>query len=291
MILMPHRQTSTRPLSRILTAAVALAWVAFGLGETTAQEHKEKEGREVADHGQNVELRGHEVYLRIREYAAADVDGNDKVSRSERTAFLLALAMQASETVIEEYPTADTEKDGRLSVSEALELVQGNRAREDLKRRAKLELEEAKEEDLDEAEVKELYAEQRRAHIELASRTIDLQEWLLDNMTDEPSAETVAEFAEFVSRAERVAFLEKNPEADADGDGTVTADERTAFNESRWELKLAEIREEIEQIQDQLDESDRNSEQIQKLESRLKKLKGMEAEYAGAIKSSHEGRR
>ena len=291
MILVPHRQASNRPVWRILTTALALAWVGFVLGETTAQERTKKEGHEVAEPGQNVELRGHGVYLRIREYAAADVDGNDKVSRLERTAFLLALAMQSSEAVIQEYPAADTENDGKLSIIEALELVQGNRARNDLKRRAKLELEAAKEEPLDEAQVKELKAEHRRAHIGLASRVIDVQEWLLDNMTDEPSAETVAELAEFVSRIDRAAFLEKNPEADADGDGTVTWEERAAYTESRWERKLAGIREEIEQIRGKFDDLDLNPGQIQELEARLERLNGMEAEYAGAIKSLREGRR
>ena len=88
-----------------------------------------------------------------------------------------------------------------------------------------------------------------------------------------------------------MAFLEKNPDADADGDGTVSKEERTAFNESRWELKLAEITEQLEQTREKLDGPDLSAGQIKELEGRLERLKRMAAEYSGALKSSHDRHR
>ena len=53
----------------------------------------------------------------------ADVDQDGKVSRSERAAYLVALAMQDPSAVLEEFEWADGNDDGVLSVDEAVKLL------------------------------------------------------------------------------------------------------------------------------------------------------------------------
>ena len=168
-----------------------------------------------------------------------------------------------------------------------LRLLQGvrTRARADLDRRAQLELDAAKEEGAGEKRIKELKAERRRASIELSMKSLDLQEWLLDNMSSEPQVSVVAEYVKIIARAERVEFLRKNPEADANGDGILSAEEQQAYNQSRWARRLAEIRDEIEQVLARLEDPDLRPGQIRELEGRLKRLRANEAEYAGAMKT------
>ena len=242
-----------------------------------AEEGGKKEGRKA---GQNMELRYHAMFKRIREYSSADADADGKVSRAERTAFLAALAMQSIEAVLKEHPAADFDENGELSVTEAFELVQGNRARADLRRRAKLE-EEA--EGLSETSAKEGKLRWREEHLALSIRTVEASEWLLDNMTEEPSRSRVAEYVKLAVRAEREEFLRKNPEADADGDGVLTAAEQEAFNEARWSKKLAAIRERIEEVEARLESPELGADQVREWEGRLKRLRNMEAEYAGAL--------
>ena len=116
-------------------------------------------------------------------------------------------------------------------------------------------------------------------------KSLDLQEWLLDNMSSEPKVSVVAEYVKIIARAERAEFLRKNPEADANGDGILSAEEQQAYNQSRWARRLAEIRDEIEQVLARLEDPDLRPGQIRELEGRLKRLRANEAEYAGAMKT------
>ena len=253
------------------------ALVAGGLGLTRpagAQEGAEK--KKAAESGQNIELRGHAIYLRVKEYANADANGDGKLSRAERPAFLVALAMKAAPAVLNEFPAADADENGKLSVAEAVEFVQGNKARADIERRFHLESYRS------EADEK---AARRKANLALWAKVMDAREWLLDNMTSEPSAEKVAEHVELISNGDRAAFLEKNPEADADGDGILTADERDAFQRSRWTRRLAETRAQIAEIEAALKQDDLSPGRIRELEAKLKRLRGGEAELSGAIRS------
>ena len=123
----------------------------------------------------------------------------------------------------------------------------------------------------------------REEHLALSIRTVEASEWLLDNMTEEPSRSRVAEYVKLAVRAEREEFLRKNPEADADGDGVLTAAEHEAFNEARWSKKLAAIREKIEEVEARLESPELGADQVREWEGRLKRLRNMEAEYAGAL--------
>jgi len=255
------------------------------------QEGEKKKDHQVRESGQNLELRGHEVYLRIREFETADADGDGQVSRAERTAFLIALAMQSSDAVLRETPTADEDNNGKLDVDEALELVQRARARADIRRGLKLERAGAESGELDEEQLEEMKLAGRRANVELVKNMFTVQEWLLDNMSDEPAVEAVAEYAEMVGKAERAEFRKKNPDADADGDGMVSKEERAAFQQARWSQKIAEIREQIAKMEERLEDADQEPGAIEGLEARLKRLRGAEAEYAGAIDSVGKRRR
>lgn len=260
---------------RLCIAALALAAGGFALtGPAQAQEGQEKKKTEQS--GQNIELRGHAIYLRVKEHENSDADGDGKLSRAERPAFLVALAMQSGAAVLREFPTADADDNGKLSVAEAVDLVQGTKARADLERRFELESYRS------EADAK---AARRRANLALWTIVMDTREWLLDNMTSEPSAPKVAEYVELISNDERVAFLEKNPEADLDGDGILTAAEREAFQNSRWSRRLAETREQIAEIEAALQQDDLSPGRIKELETKLKRRRGMEAELSGAIES------
>lgn len=233
---------------------------------------QEGELKKKAESGQNIELRAHRINLRINEHAVADANGDGSVSRSERTGFLAALAMQATRATLKEFPEADGDEDGGLTVTEAIELVQGRKARAELRGQRKPEGEGSAAE----------RAERRQANIALWTRILDTQDWLLDNMTSEPSAEKVGKLSEAIKAAERAEFLRKNPDADADGDGILTAEEREAYNQSRWSKRLAETREQIAEIEAAL-KQDLKPGHLKKLQERLKRLRGMEAELSGAI--------
>jgi hypothetical protein len=272
---MNARNRLSRRTWRLSTAGLALAAGAFALPATAQAQGGEKE-RKAERSGQNIELRGHEIYLRVKEYKSADANGDGKLSRAERPGFLVALAMQSGSAVIREFPAADSDENGKLSTSEAVELVQGTRARADLERRFALESYDSEE---------NAKAARRKANIELWTRVMDAREWLLDNMTGEPTAEKVAEYAEIIAASDRAEFLKKNPAADADGDGILTAEEQNAYQSSRWSRKLAEIREQIAEIEAALARDDLSPGRIKKLQDKLERLRGGEAEYLGAIES------
>ncbi len=286
MVWKPRTPLSIGWLCGLVSVAILATWGVLDSGSAAnAQNRYAQKDRKTPQTGQNVELRAHRIYTRIREFPSADADRDGKVSRSERTGFVVALAMQSSQSVLTEHPKTDHDRDGKLSVREAVELVRRTRARADLDRRAQLELDAAKEEGAGEKRIKELTAERRRASIELSMKSLDLQEWLLDNMSSEPQVSVVAEYVKIIARAERVEFLRKNPEADANGDGILSAEEQQAYNQSRWARRLAEIRDEIEQVLARLEDPDLRPGQIRELEGRLKRLRANEAEYAGAMKT------
>ena len=272
---MNGRNWLSRLAWRLSVAGLALAAVGFAMPAAAQAQEGEKE-RKAEQSGQNIELRGHGIYLRVKEYESADADGDGKLSRAERPAFLVALAMQSGSAVLGAFPAADGDENGKLSTSEAVELVQAAQARADLDRRFALESYRS------EADAK---AARRRDNIELWTRVMDAREWLLDNMTNEPTAEKVAEYAELIAAGDRAEFLRKNPAADLDGDGILTADELDAYQSSRWARKLAEIREQIAEIEAALGRDDLSPGRIKKLEDKLERLRGGEAEYLGAIES------
>jgi beta-lactamase regulating signal transducer with metallopeptidase domain len=59
------------------------------------------------------------------ERPAADADGDGAVSRVERDAYLIAVAMTSPKTVLEKYPQADRNSDGALDAAEAARLIAG----------------------------------------------------------------------------------------------------------------------------------------------------------------------
>jgi hypothetical protein len=258
---------------RLCIAALALAAGGFA-GPAQAQDGKEKKKAEQS--GQNIELRGHAIYLRVKEHENADANGDGKLSRAERPAFLVALAMQSGPAVLREFPAADADENGKLSVVEAVELVQGSKARADLERHFEL---------VSFGSDADAKAARRRANLEMWTIVMDSREWLLDNMKSEPLAEKVAEYVELISSDERAAFLKKNPEADANGDGILTAAEREAFQNSRWSRKLADTRAQIAEIEAALQQDDLDPGRTEKLQAKLKRLRGNEAELSGAIES------
>lgn len=56
--------------------------------------------------------------------------------------------------------------------------------------------------------------------------------WLLENILVTPSVDDVARYIETVEQAPLARFLEMHPEADANGDGELSSDERTTFLKS-----------------------------------------------------------
>jgi hypothetical protein len=53
-------------------------------------------------------------------------------------------------------------------------------------------------------------------------------QWIAENVTGSPSAKQVASYIKLVEEAPLAAFLEHNPDADADKDGKLTTEERDA---------------------------------------------------------------
>ena len=94
--------------------------------------------------------------------------------------------------------------------------------------------------------------------------------WLRDNKTDEPDVDTVAEYAAIVSDIRQTKFLERHPEADADGDGTLTVEERDDYRQSLRTFRENELK----------FEGDMRLEKLHKIEF-LEKLLKIEREAAG----------
>ena len=71
-----------------------IGWSGLGLASPTHAQESEEPAEGTVKKKVHPERRAHEMFKQISKTPGVDLDGNGKVSREERTAFLLALAVQ-----------------------------------------------------------------------------------------------------------------------------------------------------------------------------------------------------
>jgi hypothetical protein len=177
-----------------LTFAFLLAWGGFALtGAADAKGPAGGEDQTWAPTEEDLKKHTGEVIVHLNSYPAVDVDGDGDFSRPERTAFVVTVVNQFPQVVLEEFPYADYDEDGELSLIEAFDLVRGNTLIGAEEKRAQLAYTEAVSEGtLDPEQAKEMKAEASRSVLAAYHTHLDMVEWLLAEMPSEPSAYDVA---------------------------------------------------------------------------------------------------
>ena len=253
-----------------------IAWSGVGLASPINAQESEEPAEETVKKKVHPERRAHEMFKQISKTSGVDLDGSGKVSREERTAFLLALAVEGSTDVLATFPDADLDKDGRLSVEEAYEFIRGNRVREDNERRRMKVIEAAREEGVEsEREFGRRLREAGLDRFAAAHQVLDRTEWLLKTVPHEPAVDNMSEYMEFVSEGALAEFLKRFPNADSDGDGVLTQEERTAYH---TELEFREIEGAKKELQAAIETAEEGSERLEELKARLKRIEDREAE-------------
>lgn len=178
----------------------------------------------------------------LADHPTADANGDGNVSRSERDAYLTAVALLAPQQVLAQYPDADRDGDGALSAREAARVAINAPLLDRLRDKqldpaampgAQVRRTETTEElPGNDGETKI----QRRIEVIRSTASADAvagplppARWLLDNIAQTPTAAQVAAQVPVAEAAPNALFLELNPSADADRDGVLTQRERERY--------------------------------------------------------------
>ncbi|MCA9251591.1 MAG: hypothetical protein KDA54_10715 [Phycisphaerales bacterium] len=191
-----------------------------------------------------------EVRDRVSTIEAADTNADGEVSGSEITNYLAARAFANPEGVIDAYPFVDLDQDGELSVGEALYFASGKRPiaaersghviRAEGEQVVVTNSESGVTITADSIEVgnNSDQANSRRVRRSAGSgRMLELhsiagrRKWILDHGDVEPTAGELVEAAVLFEHIVSEQYLAAHPDADADGDGTLTFEERTSHQE------------------------------------------------------------
>lgn len=179
------------------------------------------------------------------QHPTADADGNGEVTRAEYDAYLIALAMSAPDAVLEEFSEADRDENEKLSSPEAARLVHGSMGGlhapqtivsklspvsegEGRPARVQVRLEADEGEESRLTIVREGTWTAREQHV-LLKKMASPGQWLLKNIEYTPTTDEVGRYVSIARETPSVMFLERHPEADADGDGKLTSEERETF--------------------------------------------------------------
>ncbi len=91
-----------------------IAWGGLGLASPTNAQESEEPAEGAVKKKVHPERRAHEMFKQISKISAVDMDDSGKVSREERTAFLLALAVEGSADVLATFQDADLDPADRM---------------------------------------------------------------------------------------------------------------------------------------------------------------------------------
>ena len=121
MILESPYRLSKRSARGLPTFVLLLAWSSFTLsGAADAAQNQTWPATEEGAKDRAVQL-----YNLVAEHEAADFNGNGELSYLEKDTFLVALAMQAPEAFLAEFPYADRNHSGNLDILEANDVIRG----------------------------------------------------------------------------------------------------------------------------------------------------------------------
>jgi hypothetical protein len=174
----------------------------------------------------------------------ADADGDGAVSGPEREAYLTAAALSDSPAFLKQFPQADHDGNGTLdtleaarAVSNPFSLVQFDRV--DFHKVA----DEPGEMQIEISGI----ADGGGENIIFRVNGVDLidgpspSRWVQDNIAAEFEPQRVAEVQEGIRLARNAEFLEHHPEADTDGSGLLSDEEREVFEEQLMQEWLERI--------------------------------------------------
>lgn len=179
---------ASRKSARSLPAAAfLLSWAIFALAGAVAP--ASAKGKPWLATEEAVKEHAIQLYNLVAEHEVADFNGDGELSYLEKDAYLVALAMEDPESFMEEYPFADRNHTERLDFLEAYGVVRGITRVAYLDRRIGAEIEAVPDRESDDGrqQVDEIMAKYAPAGLQLLHEALDAQQWLLDNMTSEPS--------------------------------------------------------------------------------------------------------
>lgn len=190
-----------------------------------------------------------------KDHPTADADGNGKVTREERSAYLAVLAQSSPADVIAKFPTADLNKDNTIDAMEAARLVTGGAMDiEAFEVATPNVITETKTGADGQVMVVRKGTMARTVHafsavpppagqtgelpMKMAFKALPLEgmgagKWLLDNVKATPTAADVARMLPTVEEAPLARYAEMFPDADSNKDGRVSKDERTAHKDKQ----------------------------------------------------------
>lgn len=298
MILESNGRSSKRPVWGLLTGTLVLGWGAFVLCDAVTAEAQDR-GPQVRrkvqpqsdswpvlrDTGFEIKQRSDDLRARVAEFSSADVDGDGNLSSSERSALLVAIAMQSPDDVLKRFPHVDVDADGRLSVYEAVGWIDGHEFRPPSSPEVAAG---------GIAPLGEGGAQPKRVTVRESMRAqLDAAEWLFYNAASEPTTKQVAHYVEAIIEPRLAQMLEKIPDADLDGDGVLTEAERDSFMQQLSPLRLAhraKLRERFVKQRAEAVEYGLSDEVLKQLDATIKHFDEMgEGAEVGLIALASEG--
>ncbi|MCK6457701.1 MAG: hypothetical protein L6Q92_14370 [Phycisphaerae bacterium] len=166
-------------------------------------------------------------------HPTADADGNGTLSRAEYNAYFAARALSNPAAVLQQYPDADADHDGVLSANEAAHFVGGGMIIMEA-----TECVEGAEGASEKTVQKRVAVFKMRMHEDGAAPaelpppppdTAAIRDWILQNIAAEPTAADVAAQVRVLEELPNAMMLKHHPEADTDGDGRLSREERRAM--------------------------------------------------------------
>ncbi len=252
VILESKGRTVRRPVLGLLSMGLLLAWSGFTLtGAARAQDPQWGNTKE------DVTKHAEYVLQHINKHAAADLDGDGSVSEKEGYVFVTAAAWEAREKVLAQYPQADLDQNGELTLYEAYALVRGVSLMPPDQVRVKVKYEAAHDKG-DEKQMKELEKEHQATRMAQWHKVLDMRLWVLDQMSQEPQAGVIKKIA--ASQPKFDQKLEESKKEATPKAGKISAEEKAkkieALKQKIAELeadgqteKAAELKQKLEQLQ------------------------------------------